>query len=64
MKERKLTLEEALEAADILRGMLEDEQEKSERLTKRNKELERLLIQNHIRIPDHDIWHSTILPMV
>ena len=63
MTENRLTLDDAREAANILRAMLDDEQEKNELLGKRNKELELLLLQNDITIPNYDLWHSD-LPMV
>ncbi len=62
MKEDKLKLDDAMEAADILRVMLDDELRKNELLQKRNKELELLLMQNDICIPDYDIWQG-ILPV-
>ncbi len=40
MNQSKLTLDDALEEADILRTMLDDEQNKNELLKKRIKELE------------------------
>lgn len=64
MKHNKLTLDDALEAADILRIMLDDEQHKNELLKKRIKEPEQLLIQADICIPDYDLWHDPVLPMV
>ncbi|MED9967845.1 MAG: hypothetical protein UFJ18_13840 [Blautia sp.] len=63
MKENRLTLNDALDAADILRNMLDDEQRKTQLLRQRNKELELLLLQNDIEIPDYELWHG-ILPMV
>ena len=63
MKENKLTQNETIEAADILRNMLDDEQRKAELLKQRNKELELLLMKNDIPIPDYELWHD-ILPMV
>lgn len=59
MEKNRITAEEA---ADILRSMLDEEQELSERLRKRNKILELLLLENGITIPDYDSWHS-VLPM-
>lgn len=64
MKEKGITLDDALEAADILRAMLDDEQREKRLLQKRNKELELLLMQNDICIPDYELWHDGILPMV
>lgn len=64
MNQSKLTLDDALEAADILRTMLDDEQNKNELLKKRIKELEQLLIQKDICIPDYGLWHDPVLPMV
>lgn len=64
MNQSNLTLTDALEAADILRAMLDDEQHKNELLKKRIKELELLLMQKGICIPDYDLWHDPILPMV
>ena len=63
MKENRLTRNEAIEAADILRDMLDDEQRKAELLKQRNKELELLLMKNDITIPDYELWHG-VLPMV
>ncbi|WP_342755954.1 hypothetical protein [Kineothrix sedimenti] len=63
MKENRLTRNEAIEAADILRDMLDDEQRKAELLKQRNKELELLLMKNDIAIPDYELWHG-VLPMV
>ena len=48
MKENRLTLNDALDAADILRNMLDDEQRKTQLLRQRNKELELLLSLIHI----------------
>ena len=53
MKENRLTLNDALDAADILRNMLDDEQRKTQLLRQRNKELELLLLQNDIDIDNH-----------
>lgn len=64
MEEIGLTLDDAKEAADILRGMLDEELRANDLLRKRNKELELLLMQNDICIPDYDVWHGGILPMV
>ena len=64
MNPNNLTLADAMEAADILRAMLDDEQNKNELLKKRIKELEQLLIQKDICIPDYDLWHDPVLPMV
>lgn len=64
MEETELTLDDAKEAADILRDMLDEALKKNDRLIKRNKELELLLMQNDICIPDYDEWHGGILPMV
>jgi len=62
MQENRLTRNDAIEAADILRNML-DEQRKTELLKQRNKELELLLMKNNIAIPDYELWHD-VLPMV
>ncbi len=59
MEKNRITAEEA---ADILRGMLDEEQEKSERLHQRNKTLELLLLEHDRTIPDYDSWHN-VLPM-
>lgn len=64
MKTNEITLDDAMEAAGILRGMLDDERKKNELLRKRNKELEVLLLKNDICIPDYEAWHGGILPMV
>lgn len=64
MKKRGLTLDDAREAADILREMLDEEIRINDVLRKRNKELELLLMENDICIPDYDIWHDDVLPMV
>lgn len=61
-KENRLTRNEAIDAANILRDMLDDEQRKAELLKQRNKELELLLMKNGIAIPDYELWHD-ILPM-
>lgn len=63
MKESRLTLNDALDAADILRNMLDDMQRKTQLLRQCNKELELLLLQNDIEISDYELWHG-ILPMV
>ena len=63
MKENRPTRNKAIEAADILRDMLDDEQRKTELLKQRNKELELLLMKNEIAIPDYELWND-ILPMV
>lgn len=63
MQENKLTRNDAIEAADILRNMLDDEQRKTELLKQRNKELELLLMKNDIAIPNYELWHD-VLPMV
>ncbi|MEG1145722.1 MAG: hypothetical protein RSE05_10220 [Clostridium sp.] len=55
MKETKITLEEA---ADMLRSMLDEEQEVNEQLRQRNKTLELLLMENDITIPDYGSWHG------
>ena len=62
MQENRLTRNDAIKAADILRNML-DEQRKTELLKQRNKELELLLMKNNIAIPDYELWHD-VLPMV
>ena len=54
------TLNEAMEAADILRGMLDDEQDKNRVLKERLKELEILLLENGIAIPDYGLWHGKL----
>lgn len=64
METNGITLDDAMEVADILRGMLDDERKKNELLRKRNKELELLLLENDICIPDYEAWHGGILPMV
>lgn len=64
MKKRGLTLDDAREAADILREMLDEEMRINDVLRKRNKELELLLMENDICIPDYDVWHDDVLPMV
>lgn len=61
MGKNELTL---TDVAATLRSMLDDEQAKNELLWKRNKELELLLMQNGISIPDYDLWHGGILPMI
>lgn len=63
VEKNKLTLDEVMEAADILRAILDREQRKNELLQQCNKELELLLLQNDITIPDYELWHG-ILPMV
>ena len=63
MQENRPTRNEAIEAADILRDMLDDEQRKTELLKQRNKELELLLMKNDITIPDYELWHD-VLSMV
>ncbi len=61
MSDSKLpTLDEAMEAADILRGMLDDEAEANKNLRERVKELEQLLIQHDIYIPDYEEWHKPL----
>lgn len=60
MQENRLTRNEAIEAADILRGMLDDELRKTELLKQRNKELELLLMKNEITIPDYELWHDVL----
>ncbi|WP_349944474.1 hypothetical protein ABFV83_09080 [Lacrimispora sp. BS-2] len=60
MQENRLTRNEAIEAADILRDMLDDEQRKTELLKQRNKELELLLMKNDIAIPDYELWHDAL----
>lgn len=57
------TVEELLEVAERLRGMLDDEISRSNLLQQRNTELEVLLVQNRITIPDYELWHGE-LPMV
>ena len=64
MRKRGLTLDDAREAADILREMLDEEMRTNDMLRKRNKELELLLMENDICIPDYDVWHDDVLPMV
>lgn len=63
MQENRPTRNEAIEAADILRNMLDEEERKTELLKQRNKELELLLIKNDIAIPDYELWHE-VLSMV
>ena len=60
MMDSRLTLAEALEAADTLRRMLDDEQDKTSVLKGRIKELEALLLINGIAIPDYGIWHGEL----
>ena len=60
MQENRLTRNEAIEAADILRDMLDDELRKTELLKQRNKELELLLMKNAIAIPDYELWHDVL----
>jgi hypothetical protein len=60
MQENRLTRNEAIEAADILRDMLDDELRKTELLKQRNKELELLLMKNDITIPDYELWHDVL----
>lgn len=55
MNENGITVEEA---ANILTGMLDEEQERTERLHQRNKELALLLIENDIAIPEYELWHG------
>ncbi len=55
MHENRLTRNDAIEAAEILRNMLDDEQRKTELLKQRNKELELLLMKNDITIPDYEL---------
>lgn len=55
---RKASLDTALEAADILRGMCNDREETNPRLKGRIHQLEMVLMENHIVIPDHEIWHG------
>lgn len=54
---RKVSLDTALEAADILRGMY-DEEETNTRLRERIHQLEMVLMENHIAIPNYEIWHG------
>lgn len=62
-KKISFTENELLEVADRLRGMLDDEISRSNLLQQRNEELELLLEQNGIIIPDFELWHDE-LPMV
>lgn len=64
MENMELTLDDTMEAADRLRAMLDDEQRVNKLLRERNKELELLLMQNDICIPDYELWHGGILPRV
>jgi len=44
----------------ILRGMLDDEQDKNIVLKERLRQLEALLLDNGIAIPDDEIWHGKL----
>ncbi len=54
----KITLETALEAADILRGMCDSEEETNKLLRERIHQLEMALIEHNIAIPDYEMWHG------
>ena len=54
----KITLETALEAADILRGMCDSEEESNKLLKERIHQLETALIEHNIAIPDYEMWHG------
>lgn len=54
----KITLETALEAADILRGMCDSEEETNKLLKERIHQLEMVLMNNNIKIPDYEMWHG------
>lgn len=57
-----LTNAELLDALDILREMLDDEQHSNIVLRNRVHELEVQLATHNIEIPNYDLWHG-ILPM-
>lgn len=59
----KITLETALEATDILRGMCDSEEETNKLLRERIRQLEMALMEHNIEIPDYEIWHGEF-PMV
>ena len=54
----KITLETALEAADILRGMCDSEEETNKYMRERIHQLEMALIEHNIAIPDYEMWHG------
>jgi len=54
----KVSLDTALEAADILRSMCDDEEQTNNLLKERIHQLEMILMQNHITIPDYEMWHG------
>lgn len=54
----KMTLDTALEAADILRGMCDTEEDINHQLRDRIHQLEMVLMENHITIPDYEMWHG------
>lgn len=59
----KVSLDTVLVAADILRGMYDDEEETNKCLTERIHPPEMVLMENHIAIPGYGIWHGEF-PMV
>ncbi|SCP99570.1 hypothetical protein [Anaerobium acetethylicum] len=54
----KITLETALEAANILRVMCDSEEETNKLLRERIHQLEMVLIEHNIAIPDYEMWHG------
>ena len=54
----KITLETALEAAVILRGMCDSEEETNKYMRERIHQLEMALIEHNIAIPDYEMWHG------
>ena len=53
-----ITLDKALKAADILRSMCDSEEATNNLLRERIHQLEMVLIENNITIPDYNLWHG------
>lgn len=60
MSDTDFTEDELLFAADILRSMLDESQADNRQLRQRIEELESILRDYDIPIPDHDIWHDDL----
>jgi len=52
------TVDELLLAADMLRSLLDETQAENRRLRERIGELEAILTDHDIPVPDHDVWQT------
>ncbi len=54
------TVDELLLAADMLRNLLDETQAENRRLRERIGELEAILTDHDIPVPDHDVWQNEL----